>query len=435
MTNETKATPRRIRRRKLSTEQVDTLEAANVDFDDVRTRIDRMTEQLNGAFVNRDVEVRLLILAMLTRLHFLFISDAGAGKTALIDALASHFSARYFVTTLNAYTTVDEVFGPTDVVAYTKGVRRRIFDGHLCASHIGLVDEPFKGSTAIRNSFLEVMERRSFGGKSVDLWSMGGGTNWPEIERMDEGLAAFYDRFMLRAIVAEVSDEPDSDGDSDFDRMLKAGEAMERSRAKSGKRYLANADAMISIDELAAVHEQIEEAVTVPDSVYRLLTSLRRQMREQKCVLSPRRCVLALTVLKASAWLDGRDVVTADDFDALTFVAWKARPDFAKAKAIIAAIDLKAFQKIAQSIDAVRAKVRAEAQRTPDLKRTRAVMGQVAKCAQDVVAQMNDCPLRKHSVEQLTSAVDAMKKEAEPVSKGLRDLIQSIRAQGGSAAG
>lgn len=425
--NQNTGKARRIRRRKLTAVEVDDTDGTEVDLDSVRERITNMTAQLNAAFVNRQNEVLVILLALLARTHFLFISDPGAAKTSLIRAFATHFKARTFVTTLNAFSTVDDVFGPTDVIAYTRGVRRRIFDGHLCASHIGLVDEPFKGSTAIRNSFLEVMESQTFNGKPVDLWSMGGGTNWPEIERMDRDVEAFFDRFMLRCIVSEVSDEPDANGDSDFERLLDAGEALDVTA------YQANPDAMISMDELKAVHDHVLSNVKIPRAIKRMITAVRRQLREQKCHLSARRCVRLQTVLKASAWLDGRDTVSADDFDAAVFACWNQRSDFAKAKAIVNAVDLKQFQTIAAQIDTMRGKIRGEAGRSPDLRRTRALMKETTGVARSVVEQMNDCPLRRRSVEQLTTAVTAMQREAKPVADGLRALIEQTRAMGGNS--
>lgn len=425
--NQNTGKARRIRRRKLTAVEVEDTDGTEVDLDSVRERITNMTAQLNAAFVNRDSEVTVILLALLSRQHFLFISDPGKGKTSLIRAFATHFKARTFVTTLNAFSTVDDVFGPTDVIAYTRGVRRRIFDGHLPASHIGLVDEPFKGSTAIRNSFLEVMESQTFNGKPVDLWSLGGGTNWPEIERMDRDTEAFHDRFMLRAIVSEVSDEPDANGDSDFERLLDAGERMDV------KRYQAQPDALISMDELKTVHEHILEGVTIPRAIKRMITAVRRQLREQKCILSERRCVRLQTILKASAWLDGRNIVSADDFDAAVYACWVQRSDFAKAKAIVNAVDLKQFQAIAAQIDTMRGKIRGEAGRSPDLRRTRALMRETTGVARSVVEQMNDCPLRRRSVEQLTTAVTAMQREAKPVADGLRALIEQTRAMGGNS--
>jgi MoxR-like ATPase len=80
---------------------------------------------------------------------------------------------------------------------YTRDV-----DGYLPSAHIGFLDELFRGSSAILNSLLTLLNERTFNnGKDIietPIQSIVAATNsWPD----EESLQAFADRFLFRPTV------------------------------------------------------------------------------------------------------------------------------------------------------------------------------------------------------------------------------------------
>jgi MoxR-like ATPase len=154
--------------------------------------------------LERDVPVRLLLLAALAGEHVLLVGPPGTAKSELARRLHGAFvDARYFERLLTRFSVPEELFGPLSLKALEHDRYERLIDGFLPTAQIAFLDEVFKANSAILNALLTLLNEREFdngaGRIKVPLVTVVGATNdTPH----DESLQAFYDRFLLRVPVA-----------------------------------------------------------------------------------------------------------------------------------------------------------------------------------------------------------------------------------------
>src|SRR5690625_4423693 len=113
--------------------------------------------------------------------------------------------SNYFEWQLGKYTTPEELFGAIRLDELEKGIHMRNTSNKLPEAHFAYLDEIFKGSTAILNTLLKIMNERVFdnnGQMRVPLITVIGASN--ELPEEDEGLEAMYDRFLLKYEVQPI---------------------------------------------------------------------------------------------------------------------------------------------------------------------------------------------------------------------------------------
>jgi len=118
----------------------------------------------------------------------------------------------------------------------------------------------------------------------------------------DDELLALHDRFLLRFVVDYL------DEDFRFLKLLQAGPVAARTMLPLAALDQARAEA---------------GALPVPGAVLRAMTDLRRELRAKNVIASDRRWAQAVGVLRAHAWLAGRDAVSEEDVPFLEHVLWR----------------------------------------------------------------------------------------------------------------
>lgn len=273
------------------------------------SRLAAIIDALTAGLVERDAHVRLALLAALAGEHSLLIGPPGTAKSALSRRLHTAFrGARYFERLLTRFSVPEELFGPLSIRALEEDRYERHTEGFLPDATIAFIDEVFKANSAILNALLTLLNEREFDNGAVrqacPLVSVIGATNAvPE----DEVGEAFFDRFLLRLPVGTVSDAGFA---ALVDTKLGAGEAAPASLA------LESAD----LDALAAAAAK----VALPDAIVALLGELRRFCAAESIVVSDRRWVKTVWLLRVAAAASGRDAISAWD---LLLLRWCIAPD------------------------------------------------------------------------------------------------------------
>jgi MoxR-like ATPase len=244
----------------------------------------------SAGLVERELLVELTVLAAVAREHLLVIGPPGTAKSEAVRRAARAFEARYFEYLLGRFTEPSELVGPIDLKRLREGVLETDTSGMLPEAELAFLDEVFLGSTAILNTLLSVLHERTFrrGRTAITVplrVCVAASNALPE----DEALAAFADRFLLRAFVEPVPDAM-------LETLLARGDSL--ATAERTERTFATLSHLDTIGEaaravdVAAVRSDLAEAVRV--------------LRKGGIALSDRRIVKLQRIVAAAAAIDGR---------------------------------------------------------------------------------------------------------------------------------
>lgn len=290
---------------------------------DLQKQLHTAIQALQKGLVERDTEVRLLLLAALAGEHILFIGPPGTAKSELGRRLASLYSGTFFERLLTRFSVPEELFGPLSMKALENDQYLRKTDGYLPGADIAFIDEIFKANSAILNSLLTLLNERLFdNGTSrfqVPLTCLVGASNeLPESEELD----ALYDRFLLRRRVEQVTSGALAD-------MLQGSVELAYGGVAPSQVAGSISGVAIAKERFQNVREEALRRVQVPLEVIDLLTDLRTYLQE-KCeppvYVSDRRLIKALNLLQVAAYTSGQLSVSTFDCLLLQHVLWQ-RPD------------------------------------------------------------------------------------------------------------
>jgi MoxR-like ATPase len=262
--------------------------------------------ELVAHHVERHDEVYVTLAALLSREHIALIGPPGTAKSMLTNSICRSIEgATRFEWLFGKFTTPEEFLGPLSIKGLQNDQYRRVVTGKIPEAHIVFADEVFKSNSASLNELLPIMNERQFfndgQAHDVPLLMLVGASN--ELPTDKEELSALWDRFLFRKIVNYIHE------DSNFIRMLQQEETFKPS-------------ANITITEVMEAQEDVDN-VEMSDDMYELLANIRSEMQLDGMIVSDRRYKKATQVLRASAYLAGRDSVDQDDFSILKHVLWE----------------------------------------------------------------------------------------------------------------
>ncbi len=254
------------------------------------------------------------MLAALTNLNILFLGSPGVAKSFLVNRLTQHLEGgKIFDTLLTSFSTPEEIFGPFSMNKIKEDKYERVVEGMLPTADLAFLDETFKANSSILNSLLTVMNERKYrngvGYLDIPLISLVGASN--ETPSEEDGLEAMFDRFHLKYVTNSIQ-EP-----GNFMTMIEMPHEPPPPETTFTRKDLA--EARIEVDK-----------IEMPKGVVQKLAKLREELNNSGFFVTDRTYKVSLKVLKAEAWLKGRDHVEDDDLDILRHMFWTS-PDKARA--------------------------------------------------------------------------------------------------------
>src|SRR5438477_2459589 len=119
-------------------------------------------------FLERETVIRYALATMLAQQSMVIIGPAGAGKTALIEELATRFiddqgaGLAFFSHLMTKFTEPDELYGPVTFSSMEADMILRATKGMMPEAKIVFLDEIWKPSSAIMNTTLKIVDQRIF---------------------------------------------------------------------------------------------------------------------------------------------------------------------------------------------------------------------------------------------------------------------------------
>ncbi len=245
--------------------------------------------------IEREALVETIALAAVAGEHLLVIGPPGTAKSEAVRRVARAVGGNYFEYLLGRFTEPSEIFGPIDLRRLREGVVETETAGMLPEAEIAFLDEVFLGSSAILNTLLGLLNERVFRRghtvRQVPLRVCVGASNaLPE----DPALAAFADRFLLRAFVEPIPSPRLED-------LLEGGWSL--ATQADGRRA-----SIADMDLLANASRQADLGGVRP-----FLAHALRTLRAAGILLTDRRAVRVQRLIAAAATLAGRDRPTEAD--------------------------------------------------------------------------------------------------------------------------
>jgi MoxR-like ATPase len=239
--------------------------------------------------VRRETLVELVVLCAAAREHMLVIGPPGTAKSEAVRRIARRLGGNYFEYLIGRFTEPSEIFGPVNLRKLKEGMVETETSGMLPEAEIAFLDEVFLGSTAILNTLLGILNERTFRRGHTSMHCplrvcVGASNQLPA----EEQLAAFADRFLVRAFVEPI-------GDSGLEELLSSGWSLGRG-PETASASVADLDtlgaAALAMD-LTPLRSAIAHGV--------------RLLRGAGIELSDRRLVRLQRLIAAAAALSGRE--------------------------------------------------------------------------------------------------------------------------------
>jgi len=284
-------------------------------------KLKAVISELKSRFYERDELIEGAICAILTSNHVIIIGPPGTAKSQLANDLCSRITgANYFQWLLTKFTTPEEIFGSISLKGLENDEYRRVTTNKLPESHIAFLDEIFKSSSSILNSLLTVInERIYFNGTEkiyTPLITLFGASN--ELPTDEDELDALYDRFLVRFVVGYIEE------DFRFLKMIQGGDDK-------------NEPTTFSLQELSKLKEKVIR-VEIPQAVYKILLRIRKELNAKGISLSDRRYKSSVSLIKARAFINGREMAKEEDVKILENVLWKDPAEIPEIKSTLHSI-------------------------------------------------------------------------------------------------
>jgi MoxR-like ATPase len=374
-------------------------------------RLNGALEQLGEVFAERNEALTCMVIALLTGMNYLLVGPRGTAKTAMAYALMSHVhGARHFSTLLGSFSTMNDLVGRIDLAKLQQGIEERKTEGKLLDCDTAFIDEALKGSDGTLNSLLGLLsDNRDFDGQRTALWSVGSATNWPEVDRRNDRIAALYDRFHIKVPVTAVQTR-----DARV-KVLKASRALET--------YSPDEGTTVTIDEIRQAAEQVGN-MPIADEIIDLLCSVHERCLKEGIDVSDRKLAQWQRALQASAWLAGRDEVSVEDFAVLRFMAWDDGKDIAKADSIIASCDMELVQGLIKRVDEAREEYMKAKNSGLNADSAGKVLDKIIATAEHVSEAMKRLKLRPESKRDVCRAVQSLHKDFEALYSKFQPALE-----------
>jgi len=281
-----------------------------------------LINELNSKVVEREELSAILVLTIFSAQNIFLIGKPGVAKTKLLKAVmnsvkdATKFSHLMMHDTKTKALFGERIITPNGDIVHNK-------DYTLLTADFVFLDEIWKAKSEVNNGLLGIMsEDREYHPEGappvkVPLKTLFGASN--ELPTA-EVLGALNDRFLFRMVVERIRE------DENFYDMVQGN--IDSSSDVETELYL---------DDIEFVSKVACETIELKDEIVKSFTELKNKLiHEENIEVSDRRLVGAIrTVMRVSAYLNGRKEVDESDFLLLNHIIWNDYDEKEKLKKAI----------------------------------------------------------------------------------------------------
>ena len=280
-----------------------------------REKIEKNLEILNNGLVGKEKVMKLGLLSILSGENMILVGPPGTAKSEissrLREILADSGNETYFEYLFTKFTTPEEIFGPLSIKQLQNDKFERNTEGYMPSSRIVFLDEIFKANSSILNTLLTILNERVFHNglkrEKTPLISLIGASN--ELPFENDELTALYDRFLIRAVVGYVSDD-------EIEMLL---DIKETDMEIPAEIKFTESD----LNEIRNESEKVRVTFGIKKTIMQIRQDYNKIFAEDNHeIISDRKLVKMVKLLKISAYLNGRDKVDFSDLMLLTNCLW-----------------------------------------------------------------------------------------------------------------
>lgn len=281
----------------------------------LREKIEKNLEILNNGLVGKEKVMKLGLLSILSGENMILVGPPGTAKSEisrrLREILADSGSETYFEYLFTKFTTPEEIFGPLSIKQLQNDKFERNTEGYMPSSRIVFLDEIFKANSSILNTLLTILNERVFHNglkrEKTPLISLIGASN--ELPFENDELTALYDRFLIRAVVGYVSDD-------EIEMLL---DIKKTDMEIPAEIKFTESD----LNEIRNESEKVRVTFGIKKTIMQIRQDYNKIFAEDNHeIISDRKLVKMVKLLKISAYLNGRNKVDFSDLMLLTNCLW-----------------------------------------------------------------------------------------------------------------
>jgi len=300
-----------------------------------REKIQSIIKEMKNVFFEMDEVIEGLWTSLLAEQNVFLIGPPGTAKSQIAKYISRAIGGKFFFKLFHKQLTVDELFGPINILALKQGKFERVTKNTLLDADIAVLDEIWKGSSVINNTLLVALNEKEFQDPDSGAFSkiplkiaIGTSNEYPQ----GEELGAIFDRWNVKYEVFYLQE------------------------SKNFKKLLNSQDVdpipslTISIEDLEI---EIKKAISLilPDNIVALLESLRRELEKQGIINSPRRWKKAVRLIKAYAVLHNQKTIEEESIAFLENVLWNQPEQQSIVKSILGKLINPLNQKALETLD------------------------------------------------------------------------------------
>lgn len=281
---------------------------------DISKKIEKILKTLKDGVYERDNEINLIMLAMLSGKSIFLYGEPGTAKSMIARRVSHAFKdSSFFSYLMQKFSTPEEIFGPYSIKELREDKLVRKTENYLPEADFAFLDEIWKSSPAILNTLLTIINEKIFrnGDEDVQVPLKGLVTASNEFPPQNQGLEALYDRMIFRCSVKYVKDR------NNFQRLI-----IEK---PVNDIIISDPITKDDLDTIAKELYNVKVGENIFDIIHAVRVKIDKYNEEQEdfyISVSDRRWQKIMEVIRISAYISGRNEVIPSDLLLLKHSLW-----------------------------------------------------------------------------------------------------------------